>query len=158
MTARSRTFWTWMLSLLLVASLMWTCTNSRLYKEGETSVALAAELPAATDTESAAHPETDDESVAEDAWVVLHGTVTAYTADGETALTIQTDAGETLEMELGPAGYWLANGIALSPGDEVRIRGFYEETFEPAEIDNLTTGESVILRDDSGAPLWRGSH
>jgi len=167
MTERSRSFWTWIFSLLLAVSLIWTGINSRLYKEGESVTAYAAEIASqsvATHEEVSADPaeasnaENVDDAVSEDTWVVLHGIVVAYTEDGENALTIQTDAGETLEMGLGPSGYWLAHGIAFSPGDEVNVRGFYNEEFELASIENLTTGESVTLRDDDGIPLWRGSH
>jgi hypothetical protein len=71
-------------------------------------------------------------------------------------VTIQTADGE-LEVHLCPEWYWEAEGIALDPGDEVEATGFYEgDEFETARIENLTTGESVTLRDDSGRPMWAG--
>ena len=74
----------------------------------------------------------------------------------EDELSIQTADGEEV-MHLGPEWYWEAEGIALNLGDEVEVTGFYEsDEFEVAGIENLTTGESVVLRDDSGRPMWSG--
>ncbi len=156
MTAHSRTFWTVTFSLLLAASLIWAGANLHLQREGDTAATTAAIAPATEDTHTETETATEaDDAVPAEEWVEIHGTVVAYE---DNTLTIQTDTGETLEMGLGPLGYWLANGISFSPNDEVRVRGFYTDEFEPAEIENLTTGESVILRDADGSPLWRGSH
>jgi hypothetical protein len=86
-------------------------------------------------------------------WLTVSGEVIALEG-GE--VTIQTADGE-LEVHLCPEWYWEAEGIALDPGDEVEVTGFYEgDEFETARIENLTTGESVTLRDDSGRPMWAG--
>jgi hypothetical protein len=75
-------------------------------------------------------------------------------ADGE--LTVETADGE-LVVHLGPEWYWDAEGIALDTGDEVELTGFFErDEFEVAGVKNSTTGESVILRDESGRPMWAG--
>ena len=157
MTARSRSFWTWTFSLILVASLLWAGANMHMQREGFPAFSAPAIQPETTpETHTADAPDTEEaDTVPQDEWITLHGYVVAY---ADNTLTIRTDAGETLEMGLGPLGYWLAHSIAFSPDDEVRVRGFYNEEFEPAEIINLTTGESVTLRDADGAPLWRGDH
>jgi len=159
MTARCRSFCTWMFSLLLVASLLWAGANLHMQREGiPTFNAPSVQPEATTDTSAVDAPDAEEaDTVPQDEWTTLHGYVVTYT---DNTLTIRTDADETLELGLGPLGYWLAHSIAFSPDDEVRVRGFYneEEEFEPAEITNLTTGESVTLRDADGAPLWRGDH
>lgn len=93
------------------------------------------------------------ESYAATEWIAVTGEVTAFVED---ELTIQTADGEVV-MHLGPEWYWEVEGIALNLGDEVEVTGFYEgDEFEVAGIENLTTGESVVLRDDSGRPMWAG--
>jgi len=86
-------------------------------------------------------------------WLTVSGEVIGLLDD---ELTIQAAEGEMV-VHLGPEWYWEAEGIALDPGDEVEVTGFYEgDEFETARIENLTTGESVTLRDDSGRPMWAG--
>jgi hypothetical protein len=86
-------------------------------------------------------------------WLTVDGEVIAL-VDGE--LTIQTADGE-MTTHLGPEWHWEAEGIALNAGDTVELTGFYDESeFEVARIENLTTGESTVLRDDSGRPMWAG--
>ena len=93
------------------------------------------------------------ESDAATEWITVTGEVIACVDD---ELTIQTADGEVV-MHLGPEWYWEAEGIALNLGDEVEVTGFYEsDEFEVAGIKNLTTGESVFLRDESGRPMWAG--
>jgi hypothetical protein len=83
----------------------------------------------------------------------MTGTVTMLEDD---KLTLETDQGST-EVHLGPEWYWDAQGVSLAVGDEVRISGFYEDdTFQVEEVEDLTNGEAVTLRDDTGRPLWAG--
>jgi len=140
-----------------VASLLWVGANLYVQQEGISASSSTAVQEATADTHTADTTEAEEaDTVPQDEWLTIHGYVVDYT---DNTLTIRTEDGETLEVGLGPLGYWLAHSIAFSPEDEVRMRGFYNnEEFEPAEIVNLTTGESVILRDADGAPLWRGDH
>ncbi|MBN1976666.1 MAG: hypothetical protein JW918_04615 [Anaerolineae bacterium] len=95
----------------------------------------------------------DGESYAATEWITVTGEVTSFVDD---ELTIQTPDGEVV-MHLGPEWYWEVEGVALNLGDEVEVTGFYEgDEFEVAGVENLTTGESVVLRDDSGRPMWAG--
>jgi hypothetical protein len=42
-------------------------------------------------------------------------------------------------------------------GDAVELEGFLEnDEFEISYLANLTSGESLQIRDDSGRPLWSG--
>lgn len=61
----------------------------------------------------------------------------------------------------GPYYMLLQAGFHISAGDRLRVRAFpsmwYEDTYVAVEIENLTTGETITLRDDSGHPLWTGA-
>jgi hypothetical protein len=71
-------------------------------------------------------------------------------------LTIDT-SDSAVTVHLGPEWYWETEGIRLTEGDQVLVSGFYEDdTFEVASIENLTAGQMVTLRDDTGRPLWAG--
>jgi hypothetical protein len=74
----------------------------------------------------------------------------------EDELAVETAEGE-VEVGTGPAWFWDENGIALNAGDEVVLHGFYEgDEFELGAIENVTTGEALTLRDETGRPLWAG--
>ncbi len=85
-------------------------------------------------------------------WLVLTGTVTAF-EDG--VLTVETADG-VLEAHLGPT--WYSEGMAVAVGDQVAVTGFFDEDgeFEVAAVENLSTGEDIALREESGRPLWAG--
>ena len=85
-------------------------------------------------------------------WTTVTGTVVAFDHD----LLIQTEEGE-LTVHLGPEWHWETAGLALNPGDQVMVTGFYEEDgFEAASVENLTTGQTATLRDEAGRPMWAG--
>ena len=84
------------------------------------------------------------------AWETVLGTVVA--ADGE--VTLQTAEGE-IAVGMGQASYW--EGFGLEVGHEVSIIGFYEDgEFKAGTVKNLTSGESIVLRDEAGRPMWSG--
>lgn len=88
-----------------------------------------------------------------DEWLTLTGAVTAVDAD---LLAVDTAGGEVLVEN---RGWWYAQeqGFAAQVGDQVTLTGFYEnDAFEVGHIDNLTTGQSVTLRDENGRPMWAG--
>jgi len=83
-------------------------------------------------------------------WETLTGKVTAV--DGE--VTVQTAGGEVL-VGMGQAAY--REGFALDVGDSVSVTGFYEDgEFKAGSVENLTTGETIVLRDETGRPVWAG--
>jgi len=145
MTRNARTAWTVVLTLLAVASLLWAGMHIKIVKsESATSVGggVRSEAP-------------EKEYTSQEEWQIIRGTVVNQE---ENELSIRTDDGTEMEMGLGPWGYWLAHGITLSPGDEVEIKGFESNgEFEPAEVRNLTSGEHIVLRNEDGSPVWRGS-
>ncbi len=63
-----------------------------------------------------------------------------------------------MEVSLGPCGYWASHGVALAIGDAVVVEGYSEEdgTLAARSLTIVATGEAVVLRDDSGRPLWSG--
>ncbi len=89
-----------------------------------------------------------------DEWLTLSGTVTNADAS---LLAVKLDNGELVEMIGRPWSYAQGEGFTASTGDAVTLLGFYEnDEFEVGRIDNLTTGLSVAIRDESGRPLWAG--
>lgn len=72
-------------------------------------------------------------------------------------LFIETAAGETVQVGLGPSTYRESLGFVLKPGDRVRVSGYWEDgEFKAIQLENQTTGQSIVLRDPSGRPMWAG--
>ena len=73
-------------------------------------------------------------------WVVTFEDGTSYDIDGRTLSFLQ---------ELG---------FSVNPGDSLVLTGFYDEDgiYEIGQVENLTTGETAVIRTDSGTPLWSG--
>ncbi len=152
MTRKAQLMWTILLILIAGGALIWTGMNTRIVSAEES--ASAANNGETTTLQAETNPATE-EAVPQEEWQTLRGTVVSQE---DNHLIIHTNSDEEMEIGLGPKGYWLAHGIALSPGDKVEIRGFVsDDEFEPAEIHNLTTGEHIVLRDEEGSPVWRGS-
>jgi len=97
-------------------------------------------------------PECDGEEHPAEAWTTVTGTVVGL----EPELVLQTEEGEVV-VHLGPEWYRDAQGLALEVGDQVAVTGFFEhDGLEAAQVDNLTTGQSLTLRTETGQPLWAG--
>ena len=63
----------------------------------------------------------------------------------------------TIPSQGRPLSYALEQGFASTIGDAVLLHGFDEDgEFKLGQVDNLTAGASVILRDASGRPGWAG--
>jgi len=85
-------------------------------------------------------------------WVTVGGTVVSM----DDGLTLQAGE-EELTFHLGPEWYWEAQGYGLAVGDQVMVTGFFEdEEFEVGTIENLTSAEIIVLRDEAGHPMWAG--
>jgi len=83
-------------------------------------------------------------------WETLTGEVVIV--DGE--ITIQTAEGQVL-VGMGQSAY--REGFALEVGDEITVIGFHEDgEFKAGTVENLTTGETIVLRDETGRPMWSG--
>ena len=93
-----------------------------------------------------------EKAVSTDEWETVRGIVTL--TDHE--VTIQTTDGEVI-VGLGQAQYREEAGFTIDTGDEIVVNGFDEDgEFKACTVDNLTTGTSIVLRDEDGRPLWAG--
>jgi len=92
------------------------------------------------------------ESVAAN-WVTVEGRV----VDHADELVLETGDGEVLEVHTGPQWYWDENGYQLAVGDDVAVDGYeHEGEFEAGQIENLTSDQLILLRNEDGRPLWSG--
>ena len=88
-------------------------------------------------------------------WTPLGATVQAVELTG---LSVLTDDGQPLWVQLGPNRFWTAS-IGFAVGDHVTVTGFTENgQWMAAVIVNDTTGQSFTLRSDTGQPLWTGGN
>lgn len=89
-----------------------------------------------------------------DMWVPREGAVTSVSED---MATVMLADGEELIIEGRAWSFAQEQGWTVGVGDQLKLSGFFEgETFETGQIDNLSTGQSVTLREESGRPLWAG--
>jgi hypothetical protein len=87
-------------------------------------------------------------------WLTLQGTVVSVDAD---VLVVQTVSGEQVTMENRPWWFAQEQGFSAQVGDQVTLIGFYEDDrFEVGQIDDITKGQTVLVRDENGRPLWAG--
>lgn len=85
-------------------------------------------------------------------WTTVTGTVVALDPD----LVLRTGEGEEV-IHLGPEWYRESAGFSLALGDQVAVTGFYgDHGFEAVSVENLTTGQTLTLRDGAGRPAWAG--
>jgi len=91
-------------------------------------------------------------------WLTLTGVVSSV---DQTSLTLISDDGQTLTLELGQPRFWTSQGLELQAGDAVEVLGFeadegYGLVFQTASITRLSDGATIQLRDADGRPLWAG--
>jgi len=86
-------------------------------------------------------------------WVTIEGQV----VEADHGILIETADGQMLEVHTGPEWYWEENGYVVSSEDVVKVDGFYSDgDFEAGQIENLSTGQLIVLGDGDGVPLWSG--
>ena len=95
-------------------------------------------------------------------WLTLQGTVMSVNAD---TLVVQTSSGEQATMENRPWWFAQEQGFLAQVGDQVTLIGFYEgddlstgseHRLEVGQINDATNGQTVLVRDEDGRPLWAG--
>jgi hypothetical protein len=88
-------------------------------------------------------------------WLTLQGTVISFDQQG---LVVDTVEQGQLTLAVGPVWFNGQQEITFNPGDAVTIQGFVGEqgTFVAGQITNDTTGQTLLLRDPNGRPLWAG--
>jgi hypothetical protein len=99
-----------------------------------------------------ARTESQAEALDTQTWQTIEGTV-LQTEE----LVIETADGQTVQVGLGPSHYRESQGFVLQTGEQVRVSGHLEDgEFKAGQIENLDTGQSIVLRDASGRPMWAG--
>ncbi|NOR83494.1 MAG: hypothetical protein GQ526_08385 [Ardenticatenales bacterium] len=89
-----------------------------------------------------------------EAWIQLQGTVVSVDID---TLLVELGSGEQVSMENRAWWFALEQGFSVQAGDQVILSGFYEgEDLEVGRIENLTSGQSVLIREQGGRPMWAG--
>ena len=89
-----------------------------------------------------------------DGWLQFQGTVVSVDED---VLVVRASDGEQIKVE--NRAWWFAQeqGFSAQIEDQVTLTGFYEgEDFEVGRIDDATNGQTVLVRDENGRPLWAG--
>lgn len=87
-------------------------------------------------------------------WVTIEGQVGAMVGGDFALLTAE---GHEIECGTGPEWHWDENGYHVDVGDELRVTGCeHDNEFAVRQIENLTTGEVITLRDEQGRPGWAG--
>jgi hypothetical protein len=93
---------------------------------------------------------------------VVTGTVTVTSlalGQKDSSFILTDGSGAAWDIRVGPFWFLAANGFTLSVGDSVEAT-VASRASDPLhlfalQIKNLTTGATVVLRDDYGFPLWR---
>jgi hypothetical protein len=96
----------------------------------------------------------NDAQVGSVEWATVEGTVVDI---NEIAMNVQTANGDQILVENQPWLYALEQKFSAKVGDQIRIKGFFEsDYFTTAQLQNLTNGTMVQLRDETGRPGWSG--
>lgn len=87
-------------------------------------------------------------------WQTVEGTVVSV---DEFAMTVKTANGDQVIVENRPWLYALEQKFSALVGDQIKIKGFNENGYlTAAQLQNLTNGKLVQLRDENGRPGWSG--
>ena len=81
------------------------------------------------------------------------GTITGMDDYG---ITLQTDSGESIYVELGPSTYWQAQENIPQTGQFVSIEGTAMDEMYHASTISFEDGQILALRTDTNQPLWSG--
>jgi hypothetical protein len=70
---------------------------------------------------------------------------------------IETADGQQVQVGLGPSHYRDGLGFSLAVGEQLRVSGHWQDgEFKADQVVKLESGESIVLRDESGRPMWAG--
>lgn len=77
---------------------------------------------------------------------------------GEQALLVTFGDRQTMDITGRAWSFAREMGLLAQPGDQLRVTGFYEseDHLEVSQMENLTSGAMVTLRDENGRPMWAG--
>lgn len=87
----------------------------------------------------------------------IHGSVVSFDLNG---LTITTDDGQTLSIQLGNSRYSQSIGFAPPAGEGLTVYGFPGDQglFSAITITLDSTGQVYTFRSETGQPLWAGGN
>lgn len=87
-------------------------------------------------------------------WQTVEGVVAGVASD---ILTVQTTAGQTIEVEGQPWAYAQQAGFAPRVGDSITLVGYDQAgEFVVGEMTDTSANQNVALRDATGRPAWAG--
>jgi hypothetical protein len=87
-------------------------------------------------------------------WTTLQGSVVSV---DQYAMTVQASNGEQVRIENRPWSYALEQKFTAKVGDQITMNGFYQNgLFEIGQMQNVTSGVNVQVRDQAGRPGWAG--
>ncbi len=85
-----------------------------------------------------------------------------YSGEKENVIVEIKSNNQTLSISVGPASFWEKKGIAISPNDELTVKGSKAEGRDgksyvlAQKLVNRTTGAQTDLRSEKGEPAWSG--
>lgn len=88
-------------------------------------------------------------------WAAYTGTVVI--AD-PVMIRVETSDGTQIEIEGRAWSYALEMGFTTAVGNTLQINGFHEDgEYKVATIEDLTSGQTIVTRDENGRPGWAGN-
>jgi hypothetical protein len=89
-----------------------------------------------------------------EAWLTYSGTVQSTSEDLWVVNLIEIGP---LEITGRLLSYLQEKGFVVTTGDELLVIGFMEgDDFEVGGVENVSTGEQIAVREETGHPLWAG--
>jgi hypothetical protein len=87
-------------------------------------------------------------------WVSVEGTVASVDSS---ALVVDLNDGHQFVVEGRPWQFAQEAGLSVKAEDQITVTGFYEDgEFKVGQIENASSGQSILIREESGRPLWAG--
>ena len=88
-------------------------------------------------------------------WLSIQGIVISV---DEEEMVVELSGGEQIIVEGRAWSFSQESGFVVETGDQIRLDRFFEDgDFEVGGMENITTGDAVVLREESGRPLWAGA-
>jgi len=88
-------------------------------------------------------------------WAEISGDVSGFDAS---SLWVQTNSSGILEITGRAWRFTQESGYQPAVGNQLELTGFYENgDFEVSLIRDITSGQTILLRDETGRPLWSGA-
>jgi hypothetical protein len=88
-------------------------------------------------------------------WVTLQGVVESVSTD---SVVITAATGEAIILDGRAWSFAQEAGFTVQSGDEVTLTGFYDDgELEIGYVEDVTSGQSIQLREQSGRPAWAGN-